>query len=72
MAPHLVRRSLSPLSISMVPRKEPANSGGSVAENYSLHMPASKTASAAARWGPALYEEDSGNGRMFVYNVRLW
>lgn len=54
----------------MVPRKEPANSRGSVAENYSLHMPASKAA-AAARWGPALCEEDSRTGRTFVYNARV-
>lgn len=52
------------LAISMVLRKEPANSRGSVAENYSLDMPASKAA-AAARWGPELCEEDSGIGRTF-------
>lgn len=41
-----------PLSISPVPRREPANSRGSVAENYSLHMPAGKVAAAAAaQWG---------------------
>ena len=39
------------LSISTAPRKEPANSWGSVAENYSLHMPARKVAAAAAQWG---------------------
>lgn len=39
-----------------------------MAENYSLHMPASK---AAAWWGPTLCEEDSGTGRTFVYNARV-
>jgi len=52
------------LAISTVPRKEPANSRGSVAENYSLHMPASKAA-ATVWWGPVLCEEDGRIVRMF-------
>lgn len=53
--PHLVHRSLA---ISAVPRKEPANSRGSVAENYSLDMPAREAAAAAAaRWGPVCEED---------------
>lgn len=54
------------LAISTAPRKEPANSRGSVAENYSLHTPARKAAAAtAAWWGPVLCEEDRGIGRTF-------
>lgn len=66
--PHLVHRSLA---ISTAPRKEPANSRGSVAENYSLHMPARKAA-AAARWGPVLCEEDRGIGRTFQCIMLVW
>lgn len=59
---YLVHGSL--VAISTAPRKEPANSRRSVAENYSLHTPARKTA-ATARWGPALCEEDRGIGKTF-------
>lgn len=64
--PHLVHRSPA---ISTALRKEPANSRGSVAENYSLYMAARKTA-AVAQWGPVgcvREEEESNRGLTFVF-----